>query len=145
MRVTTPRPAASEELSICWTRAALAGAGPCLLPAHRRPLRDRVFYSKKSVGELLERRDHFTLSVPLNNRWVLEAIDEIIDTVQGPEGYRIVDDEPLYVHSRLYPWEKSYDPFFVITAAPKRGEVAYNSEAVSQYSNRYAGFQDAIE
>ena len=68
---------------------------------------DRGFYSKKNVDELLERRDHFTLSVPLNNRWVREAIDEIIDTVQGPEGYRMVDDEALYVHSRLYPWGKS--------------------------------------
>ena len=45
---------------------------------------DRGFYSKRNVDELLERRDHFTLSVPLNNLWVREAIDEIIDTVQGP-------------------------------------------------------------
>jgi transposase len=65
---------------------------------------DRGFYSKKNVDELLERRDHFTISVPLHNRWVREAIDEIFDTVQGPEGYRMVDDEALYVHSRLYPW-----------------------------------------
>jgi hypothetical protein len=148
---------------------------------------DRGFYSKKNVDELLERRDHFTLSVPLNNRWVREAIDEIIDTVQGPEGYRMVDDEALYVHSRLYPWgeerrrcylhlyyndlirseavnrfnrqlldckeelesgkpmaehQEIYDSFFAITATPARGKkVTYNSEAVSQYINRYAGFQ----
>ena len=36
---------------------------------------DRGFYSKKNVDELLERRDHFTISVPLHNRWVREAID----------------------------------------------------------------------
>ena len=29
---------------------------------------DRGFYSKKNVDELLERRDHFTLSVPLIDR-----------------------------------------------------------------------------
>jgi hypothetical protein len=148
---------------------------------------DRGFYSKKNVDELLERRDHFTLSVPLNNLWVREAIDEIIDTVQGPESYRMVDDEALYVHSRLYPWGEGrrrcylhlyyndlirseavnrfnrqlldckeelesgkpkaehqdiYDAFFVVTATPVRGKkVAYNTEAVSQYIKRYAGFQ----
>ena len=148
---------------------------------------DRGFYSKKNVDELLERRDHFTLSVPLHNRWVREAIDEIFDTVQGPEGYRMVDDEALYIHSRLYPWGEKrrrcylhlyyndlirseavnrfnhqlldckeelesgkpkaehqdiYDEFFVITATPVRGKkVSYNTEAVNQHINRYAGFQ----
>lgn len=65
---------------------------------------DKGFYSKKNVDELLDRRDHFLISVPLNNRWVRDAIDGIIDTVHGPEGYRMVDDEALYVHSCLYPW-----------------------------------------
>ena len=148
---------------------------------------DRGFCSKKNVDELLERKDHFTLSVPLTNKWVLEAIDEIIDTVEGPEGYRLMDDEALYVHSRLYPWgeerrrcylhlyyndlirseavnrfnrqlldckeelesgkpraehQELYDSFFVITATPVRGKkVSYNTDAVSQYINRYAGFQ----
>jgi transposase len=46
---------------------------------------DKGFYSKKNVDELLERKDHFTLSVPLNNLWVQKAIDEIYDTIQGPE------------------------------------------------------------
>ncbi len=65
---------------------------------------DKGFYSKKNVDELLERKDHFTLSVPLNNLWVQEAIDEIYNTIQGPEHYRMMDDEVLYVHSQLYPW-----------------------------------------
>ena len=148
---------------------------------------DKGFYSKKNVDELLERRDHFTISVPLNNRWVRETIDGIIDTVQGPEGYRMVDDEALYVNTRLYPWgddqrrcylhlyfndlirseavnrfnrqllecreelesgkpktehQEMYDAYFVITTTPVRGQrVAYNTEAVSQYIKRYAGFQ----
>jgi hypothetical protein len=148
---------------------------------------DRGFYSKLNLDELLERRDHFTLSVPLNNLWVREAIDEIIDTVQGPEGYRMVDDEALYVHSQIYSWGEErrrcylhlyyndlirseavnrfnhklldckeelesgniitgnqdfYDSFFVITATPVRGtKVSYNTEAVSKFIKRYAGFQ----
>ena len=59
---------------------------------------------KKNVDELLERKDHCTLSVPLNNLWIQHAIDEIYDTMQSPEHYRIIDDDVLYVHSWLYPW-----------------------------------------
>jgi len=148
---------------------------------------DKGFYSKKNVNELLISRDKFTLSVPLNNKWVQYAIDDIYDTIHGPQGYRKIDDEILYVHSRLYPWGKNnrrcylhlyynasmrassvdrfseklviykeeleskkltlehqeaYDAFFVIKTTPKKGmKVSYNNEAISQYINRYAGFQ----
>lgn len=67
---------------------------------------DKGFYSKKNVEELLVSRDKFTLSVPLNNKWVQHAIDDIHDVIHGPEGYQKIDDEILYVHSRLYPWGK---------------------------------------
>lgn len=148
---------------------------------------DKGFYSKKNVDELLTFRDKFILSVPLNNKWLQYAIDDIYQVIHGPEGYRKLDDETLYVHSRLYPWGKenhrcylhlyynaharaaavdrfneelvgykeeletgklisehqeAYDVFFVIKTTPKRGiQVAYNTEAVSQYINRYSGFQ----
>ena len=67
---------------------------------------DKGFYSRKNVDALVENRDRFTLSVPLSNKWLLQAIDDIHETVHGPEGYRKLDDEVLYVHSRLYPWGK---------------------------------------
>lgn len=67
---------------------------------------DKGFYSKKNVNELVASRSKFTLSVPLNNKWVQHAIDDIHDSIHGPEGYRKLDDEVLYVHSRLYPWGK---------------------------------------
>jgi len=148
---------------------------------------DKGFYSKKNVDELVASRSRFTLAVPLNNKWVQHAIDDIYDAIHRPQGYRKVDDEILYVHSRLYPWGKdnrrcylhfyynahrrasavdrfngelvrykaelesgnlvnehqeAYDEFFVIKTTPKRGtKVSYNNEAVSQYINRYTGFQ----
>lgn len=67
---------------------------------------DKGFYSKKNVDELLASRDKFILSVPLNNKWVQHAIDDIYEAVNGPEGYQKIDNEILYVHSRLYPWGK---------------------------------------
>ncbi len=148
---------------------------------------DRGFYSKKNVDQLLDSRDKFLLSVPLNNKWVQHAIDDICEVIHGPEGYQKLDDEILYVHSRLYPWgkdnrrcylhlyynararanavdqfteeligykkelesgkpisahEEAYDSFFVMKTTPKRGiQVSYNTQAVNQYINRYAGFQ----
>jgi len=65
---------------------------------------DKGFYSRKNVDALLQREDRFTLSVPLNNNWVKHAIDDIYKTIHGPEGYRKLDDEILYVNSRLLPW-----------------------------------------
>ena len=148
---------------------------------------DKGFYSRKNVDALVENRDRFTLSVPLSNKWLLQAIDDIHETVHGPEGYRKLDDEVLYVHSRLYPWgkekrrcylhlyynatnrakdvdkfneellqykgelesgkpvadhQKAYDDFLIQKTTPKRGlQISFNSEAVSQYISRYAGFQ----
>jgi transposase len=148
---------------------------------------DKGFYSKKNVDELLASRDKFILSVPLNNKWVQHAIDDIYEVIHGPEGYQKLDDEILYVHSRLYPWgeghrrcylhlyynaharanavdqfteeligykkelesgnplnahQEAYDNFFVMKTTPKRGlQVSYNTQAVNQYINRYAGFQ----
>jgi len=65
---------------------------------------DKGFYSKKNVDDLLTARDRFTLSIPLNNKWVQHAIDDIYEVIHSPEGYQKLDDEILYVHSRLYPW-----------------------------------------
>jgi transposase len=68
---------------------------------------DKGFYSKENIDDLLGHRDHFTVLVPLNEKWVQQAIDEVHQTIHGPDGYRKLDDEILYVHSRLYPWGES--------------------------------------
>ncbi|MEI6386652.1 MAG: transposase [Spirochaetota bacterium] len=102
---------------------------------------DRGFYSKKNIDELLQRRDHFTISVPLHNRWVREAIDEIHDTVQGPEGYRMVDDEALYVHSGLYPWGEERRRCYL--------HLYYNdlirSEAVNRFNHQLLECKEELE
>lgn len=102
---------------------------------------DKGFYSKKNVDELLERKDHFTLSVPLNNLWVQRTIDEIIDTIQGPEHYRIIDDEVLYVHSRLYPWGDDRRRCYL--------HLYYNAEmkahAVDRFSRELIAYKEELE
>jgi len=148
---------------------------------------DKGFYSKKNINSLVDSGDKFLIAVPLNNKWVQKAIDDVYETIHGPEGYRKLDDEVLYVNTRLHPWgekkrrcylhlyynakakadatdrfnedlityrqelesgnlnaknQTAYDEFFIIKTTPKRGiKVTYNTEAVSKYIKRYAGFQ----
>lgn len=65
---------------------------------------DKGFYSKKNVDDLFAGKDKFLLSVPLSNKWLQHAIDDICDSIHGPEGYQKLDDEFLYINTRLYPW-----------------------------------------
>ena len=65
---------------------------------------DKGFYSKKNIDTLLTSRNKFTLPVPLNNKWVQQVIDDIHDVIHSPQGYHKLDNEILYIHSRLYPW-----------------------------------------
>ena len=67
---------------------------------------DKGFYSKANIDALLSSRNKFTLMVPVNNKWVQHAIDDIYDVIHAPQGYRKLDSEILYVDSRLYPWGK---------------------------------------
>ena len=148
---------------------------------------DKGFYSKKNIDQLVAMRHKFTISVPLSNKWVQEAIDKIYEEIHGPEGYQRIDQEILYVRSVLYPWgpknrrcylhlyynaqaravaidrfnttlvdyreelesgkrvsehSDAYNQYFIIKTTPKRGtKISYNTKAVSNYINRYAGFQ----
>ena len=102
---------------------------------------DKGFYSKKNVDELLERKDHFTLSVPLNNLWIQKAIDEIYDTIQGPEHYRMIDDEVLYVHSQLYSWGEDRRRCYL--------HLYYNAEmrahAIDRFNKELISYKEELE
>ena len=97
---------------------------------------DKGFYSRKNIDDLVAHRAHFTLSVPLNNRWVQQAIDEVHTSIHGPEGYRKLDDEILYVHSRLYPWgevkRRCYLHLYYNASNHARAVDAFN-ESLFQY------------
>ena len=68
---------------------------------------DKGFYSKENINSLLSSKNKLTIAIPLNKKWVQEAIDDIHGTIHGPQGYRKLDNEILYTHSRLYRWEKN--------------------------------------
>ncbi len=102
---------------------------------------DKGFYSKKNVDKLLTSKAKFTISVPINNTWVRDAIDEIHTVIHGPEGYRKVDDEILYVNSRLYPWGKDNRRCYL--------HLYYNAskraDAVDRFNEKLLNYKEELE
>lgn len=66
---------------------------------------DRGFYSETNVDELLKRRHHLTIGVPIGRKWVEALIDRHYESITSLEHYRQIDDsESLYVVSELRKW-----------------------------------------
>jgi len=47
---------------------------------------DKGFYSKKNIDKLLAFKAKFTVSVPINNKWLQHVLDEIHTVIHGPQG-----------------------------------------------------------
>jgi hypothetical protein len=102
---------------------------------------DKGFYSKKNVDELVASRSKFLVSVPLNNKWVQHAIDDIHQSIHGPDGYRKLDGEVLYVHSRLHPWEQSNRRCYLHLYYNARARA----KAVDQFNEELMGYKQELE
>lgn len=102
---------------------------------------DKGFYSKKNVDELVSSKSKFLVSVPLNNKWVQRAIDDIHQSIHGPDGYRKLDGEVIYVHSRLHPWEPSRRRCYL--------HLYYNAharaKAVDQFTEELMEYKQELE
>jgi len=102
---------------------------------------DKGFYSKNNVDDLLARKDKFLLAVPINNKWLKRAIDDIYETIHGPEGYRQLDDEVLYVDTRLYPWgDKRYRCYLHLYYNAKS-----RADAVDQFNKDLVAYRQELE
>jgi len=102
---------------------------------------DRGFYSKRNVDELLAAKDKFLVGVPMNNKWLQHAVDEIHETIQGPEGYRKLEGEILYVHTRLYPWgEKRHRCYLHIYFNAKA-----KAEALDDFNEELLTYKEELE
>ncbi|MCX6994806.1 MAG: hypothetical protein NTY13_03140 [Chlamydiae bacterium] len=63
------------------------------------------------------------------------AVDQFSEELVGYKK-ELESGKPVKEH------QEAYDTFFVVKTTPKRGiQVLYNTQAVNQYINRYAGFQ----
>jgi len=65
---------------------------------------DRGFYSVKNVDELLEYNHKFTIGVHIKRKWVESIIDSLYDEIQMPDNYHKIDDETLYMKTKIHAW-----------------------------------------
>ena len=102
---------------------------------------DKGFYSKKNIDDLVANRHKFTISVPMSNKWVQQAIDDIHQDIHGPQGYRKIDSETIYVDSRLYPWGSENRRCYL--------HLYYNAYAravaVDQFNEELVGYKAELE
>jgi len=102
---------------------------------------DKGFYSKKNVDELFAARDKFLVSVPIHNKWVQRVVDGIHDKVHGPEGYRKLDNEILYVHSHLYSWGENKRRCYVHLYYNARARA----DAIDKFNEELFEYKEELE
>lgn len=117
---------------------------------------DKGFYSKSNIDNLVAHRHKFTVAVPISNKWVQHAIDDIYEDIQSPHRYQKIDNETLYVDSCLYPWGAKrrrcylhvyYNAFARAAAIDQFNEelIGYRAELMSgmrmeEHSEAYSAF-----
>ena len=108
---------------------------------------DKGFYSKKNIDALTASGDKFLIALPISNKWVQKAIDEVYETIHGPEGYRKLDDEVLYVNTRLHPWgeknRRCYLHLYYNAKAKAEATDQFNEELVTYRQELESGNLDA--
>lgn len=85
---------------------------------------DKGFYSQANVDALFEAKDKFTLAVPNRAKWVRDAIDEVRDIIQNPDGYRKLEGEILYTRTKLMSWGENKRRCYL--------HLYYNSRAAAE-------------
>lgn len=96
---------------------------------------DKGFYSKANIDNLFLTRSKFIISVPLNNKWLQHAIDDIYECVHSPDGYQRIDQEVVYVNTRLYSWgvkkHRSYLHLFYNPVARANAVDKFNAQLIN--------------
>ena len=102
---------------------------------------DKGFYSKQNIDELVANNSKFLVAVPLSNKWLHKAIDDVYETIHSPEGYHKVDDEVLYLHPRLYPWgDKRHRCYLHLYYNAKA-----RAEAIDQFNEDLLTYKQELE
>lgn len=102
---------------------------------------DRGFYSAQNVNSLLAAGNKFIMAVPGRPTWVRTVIDEVRHSIQNPDGYRTIDGEVLYVHTRLYPWGEHRKRCYL--------HIYYNAHAAAAatdgFTEELLGYKEELE
>lgn len=115
---------------------------------------DRGFYSQKNVDDLFAAGEKFILAVPIRCNWIKQLIDEVHDTIQDPQGYRKLEGEIVYVHTRLHSWGAKrkrcyvhlfYNAHMAAAAADDFTEELLGYKAELEQGLRITGHEKAYE
>src|SRR6185437_8147328 len=115
---------------------------------------DKGFYSKSNVDDLFATKSKFIISVPLSNKWLQHAIDDIYTCVDDINGYQRIDQEALYVHTRVHPWgdkrHRCYLHLYHNAITRANAVNKFNAELLSykeelESGNTIAAHQDAYD
>jgi len=102
---------------------------------------DRGFYSRTNINELLEYKHKFTIGIPIQRKWVQAVIDEYYGSIEMPDNYHKVNNETLYVKTKLYPWGEKRNRLYV--------HVYYNSylaaEAFDNFTSELLNYKEELE
>jgi len=93
------------------------------------------------VDYFFANKKKFFLGVPLKKKWLKRAIDDIYESVHGPEGYQKLDDEFLYIHTHIHPWGDKRHRCYL--------HLFYNAharaEAIDQFNEKLVVYKQELE
>jgi hypothetical protein len=102
---------------------------------------DKGFYSKKNVDEMVASSHKFLIAVPLSNKWLQKAVDDVYEAIHGPAGYHKLDDEIIYAHTRIYPWgEKKHRCYLHLYYNAKA-----KAEAIDRFNEDLLAYKEELE
>ncbi len=96
---------------------------------HIHMIMDRGFYSKSNIDELFKHRHKFTMGCPIHRKWIQNIIDEYYEEIEMPDNYRKIEEEPLYVKTKLYSWGENKKRMYV--------HIYYNSYAAASAFDKF--------
>jgi transposase len=100
------------------------GAGPLHL------ILDRGFYSEANIGELFDKRYHFTIAVSSRIKWIQLVIDLNYESIELPGNYRQINEsEALYVVTDLRSWGENKRRAYL--------HVYYNAQRAAEEFDRF--------
>ncbi len=69
------------------------------------------------------------MGCPIHRKWIQNIIDEYYEEIEMPDNYRKIEEEPLYVKTKLYSWGENKKRMYV--------HVYYNSYAAASAFDKF--------
>ena len=75
---------------------------------------DKGFYSEKNIEKLLAKRIKFTISVPFNNKFSKQKVDDVREDINACENSISINDDIVYAHTTSVKIKKCMYTLFIM-------------------------------